>query len=77
MFGAGVGDSKLNKFKHVQGRGRGPCTVRSRGVGVWSLYGEFQCIMGNDHMGPPEQNDRHDSKHYLPAISLTADRYGI
>ena len=35
--------------------GGSPCTV---GVGPESLYGEVQCILGNGHMGTPEQTDR-------------------
>ena len=39
------------------GLGRGPYTMRSHVLGQgWdgggSLYGEVQCIMGNDYMGP-------------------------
>ena len=37
---------KLNKFENVRGGGG------EIGAGV-SLYCEFQCIMGNDYMGPP------------------------
>ena len=48
--------------------GGGPSTVRSKlnisGGGGWSLYGEVQCIMGNDHTGTHgphfEQTYTHD-----------------
>ena len=59
------------------GPGAGPgglCTLYREvqwGLGLdWareSLYCVFQCIIG---IGPPERNDRHDRKHYLPATSL-------
>ena len=42
------------------GAGGGSCTVMSYIWGLWqgALYGEVQCIMGNDQMGPPyEQTD--------------------
>ena len=35
-----------------------------------------QWVMGNGHMGPPpEQNDRHPWKHYLPTTSLAGGKY--
>ena len=42
----------MNKFEHVlylKGRGAGP----GPRIGMGSLYGEVQCIMGNGHKRPP------------------------
>ena len=46
-----------------------PCQDRA-------LYSEVQCIMGNGYMGPSPypRTDRHECKHYLPAISLACGK---
>ena len=60
-FGGGV---PVSKVEHVWG---GP--GQGRRVGVMSLNGEVQCVMGNSHMGnlSPEQNDRQTPVKILPS----------
>ena len=63
---------KLNKIAHVGGTGG----ALRRGLVV--LFGEVQCIMGNDHMTLPpvdRMTDRHEGKRLLPATSLTDGKY--
>ena len=71
---------QVNNFEQVSSNGHqmslaggtgpeGPMSdVQGCGQGV--LYSKVQRIMGNGHMWAPQQNDRHDWKHYLPATSL-------
>ena len=75
VHGAGPGWGEGILCSEVRGSGpRGLSTLYSEvqwGLGLdWargSLYSMFQCITAN---GPPERNDRHERKHYLPATSL-------